>query len=127
VPGADFWLDWTLAASVEQVRGLLPAMLQSDGYAVDELQSAASGPGWATFALRAPSVAAEPIGIARGQDVDGGGSQMFVGPGPARDASALAELNRACVLLYVELLRRGAIAPPPPLETPSRPLTAPTE
>ena len=126
MPGADFWLDWTLAASVEQLRALLPAILRTDGYAVDELQSAASGPGWATFGLRAPSVAAEPIGVARAQDVHGGGSQMFVGPGPARDDAALAELNRACVLLYVELLRRGAIAPPPPLATPSRPLTAPT-
>jgi hypothetical protein len=125
VPSANFWLDWALAAPVERLRQLLPAILRPGGYLLEETVTAASGPGWATFALRQPSVAAEPIGSARAQDVGDGRSQLFVGPGAARDAPALDELNRAAVLLYVELVRGGVLAPPPPLEIPSRPLNPP--
>jgi hypothetical protein len=125
VPSADFWLDWTLAAPVARLRELLPAILTPAGYVLEETQTAASGPGWAAFLLRLPGPAAEPIGSARAQDVGEGRSQMFVGPGSARDGEALAELNRAALLLYVELVRGGLLAPPPPLETPSRPLNPP--
>ena len=61
VPGADFWLDWSLSASVEQLRRLLPELAKAAGYRIDEQVSAATGPGWATFALRSTRIA-EPIG-----------------------------------------------------------------
>lgn len=125
MPSADFWLDWSLAASVERLRMLLPAILRTGGYELRESQTAASGPGWAAFFLHHAATAAEPIGSARAQDVGEDRSQMFVGPGSARDDAALAELNRAALLLYVELIRAGALAPPPPLEIPSRPLGQP--
>ena len=69
-----------------------------------EQQTAATGPGWATFNIGA-------LGVARAQDVGDGRSQLFLTGGRS------VELNRAAVLLYAELVRRGFLAPPPPLET----------
>jgi hypothetical protein len=125
VPSADFWLDWTLAAPVARLRELLGSVLATAGYVLEEVPTAASGPAWAAFVLRLPSLTADSIGSARAQDAGEGRSQMFVGPGSARDEAALAELNRAALLLYVELIRAGLLAPPPPLEIPSRPLNPP--
>ncbi len=126
VPGLDFWLDWTLGATVEELRALLPRLAAAAGYRIDEQQSANTAPGWAMFRLWAADVP-EAIGSARAQDVGDREAQLFVGPGAARDEAALADLNRLGLHLYVELLRRGLLTPPPPFELPTRPLVAPTE
>lgn len=106
---ADLWLDWTLSTSVDELRRLLPGILEPAGYRVVERRTTASASGWAAFDVAS-------VGVARAQDVGTGRSQMFL------TGSDDEELNRAAVLLYVELIRRGALAPPEPLRTPSRPL-----
>jgi hypothetical protein len=126
VPGLDFWLDWTLGAPVEELRVLLPRLALAAGYRIDEQQSANTAPGWAMFRLWAPNTP-EAIGSARAQDTGEGRAQLLVGPGAARDEAALVELNRLGLHLYVELLRRGLLTPPPPFEPTTRPLAAPTE
>lgn len=124
VPSVDFWLDCSIAASVERLRVLLPALADGAGYAVREVESITTGPGWAMFAL---DVVGGPRGIAtaRAQDVGDGRAQMFVGPGPARDQAALDHLNRAALHLYCRLIERGLLAPPPPFEVPRPPLVPP--
>ena len=121
MPGVGFWLDWTLGAPVQELRALLPRLASDAGYRIDEQATANTAPGWAMFRLRSLRHL-DPIGSARAQDVGDRQSQMFVGPGAARDEAALDELNRLSLQLYVELVRRGLLAPPPPLETPRRPL-----
>lgn len=95
--GGDLWIDWTLDGTVDELRRIAGEL----GY--QEQTSAATGPGWATFRIG-------DLGTARAQDVGGGRCQLFL------TGAKTAELNRAAVMLYVELVRRGMLAPPPPLE-----------
>jgi hypothetical protein len=125
VPGVDFWLDWSVAASVGTLRRLLPRLADEGGYRLREVESMVTDEGWAQLALEADAFAG-PFGIVRAQDVGDGRSQVIVAPGAARDAAALLALNRAGLAFYCGLLARGLLAPPPPLETPSEPLL-PTE
>jgi len=125
VPGVDFWLDWTVAASVGTLRRLLPRLADAAGYRLREVESIVSHEGWAQLALEAEAFAG-PFGIVRAQDVGDGRCQVVVAPGAARDDAALGALNRASLAFYCGLLARGLLAPPSPLETPSEPLL-PTE
>ena len=54
VPGPDFWLDWSLAAPVDELRKLLPRLADDAGYRVDEQITANSAPGWAMLRLWSP-------------------------------------------------------------------------
>jgi hypothetical protein len=119
---ADLWIDWTISASVEALRTLLPKLLRSVGYEVEETRTAATSSDWAAFTLLAPRVGSEPIGAARAQRTDTESSQLFLGAGASRDPRAAAELNRAAVHLYAQLVLRSLLAPPPPLTAPTPPI-----
>ena len=97
MPSEDLWIDWTLDGTVEDLRRIVAELN------FHEQTTAATGPGWATFKIA-------ELGSARAQDVGPGRCQLFL-TGPRAP-----DLNRVCVVLYAELVRRGMLAPPPPLE-----------
>lgn len=121
VPTVDFWLDWSIAATVASLRDLLPRLAAKAGYALREVHGITTDDGWARLDLFASGVEGS-VGTLRAQDAGGGRSQLFAAPGTVRDQDALDHLNRAMLHLYVELIRRGLLAPPPPLEPPIAPL-----
>ena len=125
VPSVDFWLDWRPTASVERLRRILPPVAEAVGLRILERELLTSGPGWAMFDLFDSAAGQPSVGSMRAQDVPTGGSQLLVAPAERRDEAALSALNRAALALYCGLLERGLLAPPPPLETPARPLVAP--
>ncbi|HEV8638183.1 MAG TPA: hypothetical protein VG370_28555 [Chloroflexota bacterium] len=125
MPGVDFWLDWSVGATVGQLRRLLPCLVADAGYRLREVESMMTHGGWAQLALEADAFP-RPFGTVRAQDAGDGRSQVIVAPGPARDPAALLALNRAALALYCGLVARGLLAPPPPLEAPADPLL-PTE
>lgn len=128
VPSDHFWLDWRLAATVEQLRGLLPPLADATGGRLRERQTMTTGPDWALFDLIAPALGPDAaVGSLRAQNVPEGGAQLFVGPGSQRGDAAAAALNRAALGLYCALLLRGLLAPPPPFQSPDPPLIAAEE
>lgn len=124
VPGLDFWLDWSVDATVERLRRLLPVLVAPAGYRAREIESMMTHAGWAQVALEAPELA-QPFGIVRAQDAGEGRAQLIVAPGPGRSPAELAALNRAGLALYCGLLSRGLLDPPAPLERPAQALVPP--
>ena len=124
VPSVDFWLDWRPTASVDGLRRILPASAAAAGLGVVERELVSSGPEWAHFDLLDPAAGQGPVGSMRAQALPDG-TQLLVTPANRRDEAALAALNRGALALYCGLLARGLLAPPPPLETPDRPLVPP--
>ena len=122
VPGVDFWLDWRVDATVEHLRRLLPRLAAEATCEVVEIESIATHAGWAQLAVQSEG---RQVGMLRAQDEPDGRAQVLIAPGSARDEAALAALNRASLALYLGLIARGLLAPPPPLEVPSEPLVSP--
>lgn len=128
VPSDHFWLDWRLAATVEQLRGLLPPLVDSANGRLSERQTMTSAPDWALFDLIAPALGPDAVvGSLRAQNLPDGGAQLLVGPGSQRGDAASAALNRTALALYCALLLRGILAPPPPFQPPDPPLIAAPE